>query len=119
MGSRKQEMLFKQTQLMKNWEIGFGIKFGTFLSISIDTDIYDQIDDENGYTFWAKVYDGFFKSNNEPEKLIKRLHGDLKNKYSELPWYEIYDLLEFLAEAHHYRTLSQEFREKLNSVLEC
>jgi hypothetical protein len=75
-----------------------------------------NINDDDCYKLWGNVYDGFFKSDEELEKLTKKLHGNIKSKYSKLVWYDIYDFLEFLAKVHHPRVLSDEFRKTLNIV---
>ena len=53
----------------------------------------DTIDDKSGYYFFIKVYDEFFKSDSKPSSNIHEFRTDIKERYSQLEWYEIYDLV--------------------------
>lgn len=63
-----------------------------------------------------KIYDSFFKTHEEPTMRIRMLKDDMKRKYFNLRWYEIYDLIEYLPELfmHDFST----FYEDINEVLE-
>lgn len=63
-----------------------------------------------------KLYDAFFKTHEEPPNKFGELKNNLKIKYFNLEWYEIYDFLEYLPELFN-RNISY-FYTEINKVLE-
>lgn len=63
-----------------------------------------------------KLYDSFFKTHEEPPLNFGSLKSDLKNKYFLLDWFEIYDLVEYIAELFDKNTIV--FYAEINKVLE-
>jgi len=69
--------------------------------------------------FISKLYDHFFKTSEEPLTYTKNeIKKDLKSKYYQLKWYEIYDLIEYVAEIYHDKEHSNNFRQAVNKILE-
>lgn len=63
-----------------------------------------------------KLYDSFFKTHEEPTLGFGSLKSNLKTKYFNLEWFEIYDLLECLPELFN-KNISK-FYIEINKVLE-
>lgn len=74
---------------------------------------------EKDYNFFKNLYDIFFKLiNNKIEKNRKSLTEDIYKKFLNLEWYEIYDFIEFISQTYHKQELNNDFRNKINQVLE-
>lgn len=81
-----------------------------------DSDSYIPHED-NDKTYIVKLYDAFFKDHVDPLKLSKEgIRNDLKKRFFALKWFDIYNLLEFLAYAYH--STSSSYFEKVNKILE-
>ncbi|WP_417332341.1 AbiJ-NTD4 domain-containing protein [Halarcobacter sp.] len=63
-----------------------------------------------------QLYDSFFKTHEEPPMKRGRLKDNIKHKYFNLEWYEVYDLIEYLPEI--FKREFSTFYEDINSVLE-
>jgi len=63
-----------------------------------------------------KLYDSFFKTHEEPPLVFGSLKSNLKTKYFNLVWFEIYDLLEYLPELFN-KNISK-FYIEINKVLQ-
>lgn len=63
-----------------------------------------------------KLYDSFFKTHEEPPLVFGSLKSNLKAKYFNLVWFEIYDLLEYLPEL--FNKNNSIFYTDINKVLE-
>jgi len=78
-----------------------------------------KLKNETEKIFISKLYDHFFKTSEEPLTYTKnKIKKDLKNKYYQLKWYEIYDFIEYAAEIYHDKEYSNQFRQEVNKVLE-
>jgi len=79
----------------------------------------EEFRDNDEKIFISKLYDQFFKTSEEPLTYTKNeIKKDLKSKYSQLKWYEIYDFIEYAAEIYHDKEYSNQFRQEVNKVLE-
>lgn len=77
-------------------------------------DIKYQLD----FDFFKKIYDEFLKSHVKITPYLKGLNKDLKNEFFAFQWYEIYDFIEYISEIYHNSELNEEFKAKVNQVLE-
>ena len=69
--------------------------------------------------FTNKLYDKFFKIHEEPYSVKTSFTSNFKERYFELRWYEIYDLVEYIPEIYSDERRSIPFREKINELLEA
>ena len=68
--------------------------------------------------FIIQVYDEFFKDNIDPLKYSRKgIRDNLKKRYFDLTWFEIYNFLEFLSYAY-YSSTTIYFYKKVNQILE-
>jgi hypothetical protein len=77
-----------------------------------------NIPDGKTFNFIKNIYDGFFKTHEEPNINKRALKENFKQKYFKLKWFEIYDLLEFISSIFYDESLNKKFRIKINTVLE-
>jgi len=80
-------------------------------------DSYNIID-MKAFGFIKNIYDGFFKTHEEPLLTKKSLKVNLKEKYFKLEWFEIYDFLEFISSVFSDQSVNKEFKLQINTVLE-
>ena len=91
---------------------------------SIHKKNYYELDDgklrkKHDKDFVLKIYDQFFKVDNEPLLYSKnQIKEDMKERYSNFKWYEVYDFLEYISEIYHNEERNIYFREEVNQVLE-
>lgn len=77
-----------------------------------------DIPEGQAFDFIKKIYDGFFKTHEEPKTNKRDLKENFKEKYFNLKWFETYDLLEFISSIFHDESLNKKFRIQINTVLE-
>ena len=77
-----------------------------------------KITDEKAFAFIKNIYDGFFKTHEEPKVTKKALKENLKQKYFQLEWFEIYDFNEFVSSIFYDENINKKFRLQVNIVLE-
>lgn len=77
-----------------------------------------KITDEKAFDFIKKIYDEFLKTHEEPKFTKKELKENLKQKYFQLEWFEIYDFNEFISLVFYDKNINKEFRLQVNAVLE-
>lgn len=77
-----------------------------------------HITNENTLNFIKNIYDGFFKTHEEPSTYKKNFKENFKEKYFQLKWFEIYDLLEFISSIFYDTDINKEFQLKINKILE-
>lgn len=77
-----------------------------------------NITDQNAFNFIKDMYDGFFKTHDEPKLNKKKFKEDFKMKYFQLLWFEIYDLLEFISSIFYDKNINKKFHLKINEILE-
>ena len=77
-----------------------------------------KITDDKAFSFIKNLYDGFFKTHEEPKLIKKVLKENLKQKYFQLEWFEIYDFIEFISSIFYDENLNKQFRLQVNIVLE-
>jgi hypothetical protein len=70
------------------------------------------------FLFFKKIYDEFLKSHEKIDTYLDGLNKDLKNEFFAFQWYEIYDFIEYISELYHNTDLNEEFKSKVNQVLE-
>lgn len=92
--------------------------FKHFYIDSISIDAIGMIRDKNNYNFFKKLYDEFFKTYEIPKRRQRDLLQNLFEKFSSLKWYEIYDFIEFVCSIHFKANINEDFRKKINKVLE-
>ncbi len=88
---------------------------------TLETNYYDQDivspQTKEDKEFIVSIYDKFFKDNVDPLEYTRRdIRDDLKKRYFNFQWFDIYDFLEFLAEIYYSTPL--DFYKKTNQVLE-
>ena len=77
-----------------------------------------KITDDKAFSFITNLSDGFFKTHEEPKLIKKVLKENLKQKYFQLEWFEIYDFIEFISSIFYDENLNKQFRLQVNIVLE-
>ena len=77
---------------------------------------YGTINNIEYKDFIYKLYDAFFKTHEEPKWQKVNLIQNLKHKYFELEWFEIYDLIEFIPTVFYNQEMNGEFRNQINNV---
>jgi len=77
----------------------------------------NKINGSEDRLFIVRLYDAFFKDHIDPLVYSKReIRDDIKKRFFKLPWYDIYNFLEFLPDAYH--SIQTDYFEKVNQVLE-
>ncbi len=77
---------------------------------------YNSLDDCKNNNLIIDLYENFFIEpiNNLRDKPLNKIKGDIERLYNELPWYQVYDLIEFI-----YQSIkSQNFKKDINFKLE-
>lgn len=98
--------------------------WNTFKTVYIDT--FQTTYPDNGFpfsdaqeiNFLKMIYDGFFKTHEEIKLIKSNFTADIKYKFFNLPWFEMYDFTEYVAGAFHNEVINQVFKIKINQVLE-
>lgn len=81
--------------------------------------ISTYIADKKAFNFVKEdIYDGFFGTNEEVHKELLYLKKDLKEKFFNLNWHEIYDFTEYIPNIFYNDEVNNNFRLKINKVLE-
>ncbi len=69
--------------------------------------------------FIYELYDQFFKTSDEPPISPKKsLKIDVKKRFFNLKWFEVYDFIELVPEIFHDQSINIQFRKQVNVVLE-
>lgn len=71
----------------------------------------------NGKRIACLIYDGFFKTHEEPHNFFYNFEADMKKRYFALSWYEIYDLIEFFYGINSEQ-LNSQYVQDINALLE-
>lgn len=71
----------------------------------------------NGEKIADKLYDGFFKIHEKPNYYFTHFESDMKKRYFALPWYAVYDLIEFFYDINSEQR-NAKYIEDINSLLE-
>lgn len=79
---------------------------------------YGSLRTQSDTDFFKRTYDEFFKSNLGIGNHLPTLNKDIKLRYFAFKWYEIYDFIEFISEIYPSKARNNEFRSKVNVVLE-
>lgn len=81
-------------------------------------DNYGSLRTQSDINFFKRIYDQFFKSNRSIGSHLPTHNKDIKLKYFAFKWYEIYDFIEFISEIYPSEARNNDFRSKVNEVLE-
>lgn len=72
---------------------------------------------EQGQKIASKIYGGFFKTHEKPNNYFPYFEDDIKKRYFVLPWYAVYDLIEFFYDINSKQQNTQ-YIQDINSLLE-
>jgi hypothetical protein len=94
-------------------------KIGYIDTLQTASNIYgNPFSNEQEIYFLKMIYDEFFKSNEDIRLPFNEFTTDIKSKFFNLPWFEMYDFTEYIAGAFHNEITNKIFRIKINQVLE-
>lgn len=89
-----------------------------FDTIKLDTMYRSYIQFQKDSDFFSRLYDEYFKSHEKIRTQLSTLNDDVKSRFFNYNWFEIYDFIEYISEIFPTEHTSKEFRIRVNQVLE-
>ena len=78
---------------------------------------FNQIEKDEDYHFFRKIYDAFFKMNVKPSSFLNDININIQERYNAMQWYEIYDFIEYISEIYPIEKRNINFKKSINEVL--
>jgi len=77
-----------------------------------------NIDIEFDLIFFTKMYDEFFKLTEVPRKSNGDLFKDIKKRFLNMEWFEVYNFIEYVSNNYYDKDIQKAFIKSVNDVLE-